>query len=462
MNVCGYDSELSISLPVRNEVRAELTANANLPDVQIATKDMCRFYHDHQQIDGAHDLAQYVSLALNLGPPPDFTPRAKEADMPPDVGYVLGFVPLLKQYYSAAKVHEIWVKHYPQYAALIEKYHDPVSNMISANDTYVRMPISSASGRGFVVYLEPMSAPGQVNSRNYYEDLYFVVISPTGDDIHMEAIRHTYLHFLLDPLIDKRATSLKRLQPLLLSVKSAPLPADDKQDIGLLILECVIRAIEAKDPLDSKMAEKDRLALVNRDEKEGYVLTGYFYDQLKQFEKDNLGLQDAFPNWLHDLNLDQAQKIAKGTTFAAEADPEVMRATKPASQQKVDLAERQLSVGNYTEAGKLAQEALDAKEDQGRAYFILARADTLNGDMDGARSNFLKALESSKDPQVEAWSHIYLGRILDLQDEREAAVDQYKAALSVTGTSPETRNAAERGVKQPYQPPEGKGHQPKE
>ncbi len=92
-----------------------------------AAKEMCGFYRDHQQGDAAHDLAQYVSLALNLGGPPDFAPKMKEADMPPDAAYVLGFVPLLKEYYAAAKLHAIWLKHQPEYLALIDQYHGPVA-----------------------------------------------------------------------------------------------------------------------------------------------------------------------------------------------------------------------------------------------------------------------------------------------------------------------------------------------
>jgi hypothetical protein len=47
-----------------------------------------------------------------------------------------------------------------------------------------------------------------------------------------------------------------------------------------------------------------------------------------------------------------------------------------------------------------------------------------------------------------------LGRILDLQDEREAAVEQYRAALGVGDTSSDTRSAAERGLQSPYEPPQ--------
>ena len=176
--------------------------------------------------------------------------------------------------------------------------------MITATDNYLRMPLAGYAGRSFTVYLEPMSAPGQVNSRNYLQDYYYLVISPSGDNIHMEALRHTYLHFVLDPLIAKRATALERLKPVLAAVQKAPMAADYKVDPGLLVVECLIRAIEARAPLDSKLPEKERQAMLQRDEAEGFIFTQYFYDQLKDFEKENTGLQDAFPDWLHNIDVD--------------------------------------------------------------------------------------------------------------------------------------------------------------
>ena len=231
MNVCGYDQELDSSLPVRAEVRADLVEASKAPAVATAAAAMCRFYSDHRMGDAAHGLAQYVSLALNLGPPPDFAPKIKESDLPPDATYILGFVPLLQSYYKAADLHAIWLKHQPQYMELIDQYHVPVSQMISSTDNYLRMPMSGYAGRSFTVYLEPMSAPGQVNSRNYLQDYYYVVVSPTAGNLHMDALRHTYLHFVLDPLIAKRATSLERLQPILKSVQAAPMSEEYKNDI---------------------------------------------------------------------------------------------------------------------------------------------------------------------------------------------------------------------------------------
>jgi hypothetical protein len=456
MNVCGYDQELSSSSPIRSAVRADLVEASKSSGVAAAAKEMCGFYRDHQQGDAAHDLAQYVSLALNLGEPPDFALKLKEADMPPDVGYILGFVPLLKDYYGVAKLHDIWQKHQPEYLALIDQYHGPVASMIAATDTYLRMPLSGYAGRSFVVYLEPMAAPGQVNSRNYMQDYYYLVVSPAGNNIHMEALRHTYLHFVLDPLIAKRATALDRLKPILIAVQRAPMAEEYKLDTGLLVIECLIRAIEAQTPSDPKLLEKDRLALVHRDQAEGFVLTGYFFEQLHDFVKGNIGVQDAFPNWLHGIDVLQEKKRANQIAFASQASPEVMQATQRAPQQKVDLAERALASGNPAEAGKLAQEALQANQEPARAYFVLAKVASFSGDMQGAQTNFQKALDVAKDPRVAAWCHIYLGRILDLQGERESAVAQYQAALDMNDAPAETKTAAERGLKEPYQPPTAK------
>jgi len=73
--------------------------------------------------------------------------------------------------------------------------------------------------------------------------------------------------------------------------------------------------------------------------------------------------------------------------------------------------------------------------------------------MEGARSYFERTLEVSKEQKLIAWSHIYLGRIYDLQEDRDSALEQYKAALNAGDPSPEVKNAAEKGLQQAYEPP---------
>ncbi len=454
INVCGYDQELSSSSPIRLQVRADLVKASESPQAAAAAQEMCKFYREHRQNDASHDLAHYVSLALNVGGPPDFAPKWEEADMPDDASYVLGFLPLLKNYAAAAKLHSIWLKHQAEYDALIEKYHDPVANMITATDVYLRMPLATDPGRSYTIYLEPMAAPGQINSRDYRDEFYYMVISPVGDDIHIQQLRHAYLHFVLDPLIARRATTLERLKPILLSVQQAPMAEPYHEDIGLLLIESLIRAIEARVPLDPRLSEPDRLAMVKRDEAEGFVLTGYFYNQLRAFEKQEAGMKNAFPDWLHGIDVAEVRKHASGTQFASSAQPELLQ--KPAAVSRLNQAERELASGNPAGAAQLANQALAANQDAARAYFVLARVAVLGGKMQDARDNFAKALQSAKDPRIAAWCHIYLGRILDLQDDREDALVQYKAALDTGDMSPDTKAAAERGLKAPYEPPAAK------
>ena len=419
----------------------------------MAAKAMCGFYDQHRRGAASQVLAPYVSLALNLGDPPNFVPRVPEADLPPDASYVLGFAPLLKQYAADANLHAIWLKHQPQYAALVNQYHEPISRMITSTDTYLRIPSGGYTGRTYTVYLEPMAAPGEVDSRNYRGDYFYMVVSPSGEKIRLQDLRHTYLHFVLEPLLSKRATSLARLKPVLQSVQKAPMALEFKSDIGLLVIESLIRAIEARNASDPKLPEKDRLALVSQDESEGFVFTGYFYDQLKLFERDTTGLKDAFPDWLHDIDVEKATKHAEQVQFAATAEPDVMHSESARSETRIDQAERDLASGNPAGAVQLAQEALASGEDPGRCYFVLARAASISGEMQDAKDDFGKAAQTAKEPRVVAWSHIYLGRILDLQDEREAAVEQYKAALSAGDSSADTRAAAERGLQSAYEPP---------
>jgi tetratricopeptide (TPR) repeat protein len=363
---------------------------------------------------------------------------------------------LLKTYATAANLHSIWLKYQPQYDALIEHYHDPVEKMITSADVYLRMPLAIDPGRNYTIYLEPMISPGQVNSRDYRDEFYYMVISPEGDNIHIGQLRHAYLHFVLDPLIAKRATALDRIKPILNSLQAAPMADIYKQDVGLLIIESLIRAIEARAPLNAKLSDPERQAIVKRSESEGFVLTGYFYDQLRAFEKGDTGLKDAFPDWLHGIDVGEVRRHVAGIQFAASAEPELMQAPRLPTLSKLDQAERALASGNPTGAEQYANEALAANEDPGRAYFVLARVATLSGNLQDARDNFAKAMQSGKDPRVVAWSHIYLGRIFDLQDDREDALVQYKAALDAGDTSADTKAAAERGLKAPYEPPAGK------
>jgi tetratricopeptide (TPR) repeat protein len=158
------------------------------------------------------------------------------------------------------------------------------------------------------------------------------------------------------------------------------------------------------------------------------------------------------------IEVNKEIKRAAQIQFASEAAPELLHLAHPQSSDLLLKAERRLAAGDPETAQKLAQQALDAQDqDSGRALFILAEIATANRDIDGARKYFEQALMTTRDPKVIAWCHIYLGRIFDLKEDRLAAVDQYRAALNVAGAAlPEAKLAAQRGLDQPYEPPVAK------
>jgi hypothetical protein len=454
INACGYDDQVSASDPVRKQIRGEVVrASHNSDDAVETTNLMCQYYREHVRPDSARNLAQYISLALYLGDPPNFLPKVKEGDLPPDAASVFGFAPLAATFYERAGLHAIWQKHRDQYTRLTDRYHEPLSKTLFDTEIYLKLPSAGYLGRGFTVYLEPMGGPDQVNARNYGSD-YYVVISPAGSELKMDQIRHTYLHYLLDPLALKYPTTMKRLDPLLESVKGAPMEDAFKTDASLLVTECLVRAVEIRTQGSSKTPEALRSDAVEKSMEQGFILTRYFYDYLAQFEKNPEGIRNAFLEMLSNVDLKKEQKRAADTHFATVAAPEVLHFARPKDQHLLILAEKKLAAGDLKTSKDLAEQALHGgHEDPGRALFVLAQIATANKDMQGATGYFEQALKVAQEPKVIAWSHIYLGRIFDLQEQRDSALDQYHAALTAGGTLPEVKAAAERGLKQPYEPP---------
>ena len=459
MNTCGYDVAVTGSDALRSNIRAEVQKNLKASEeAQGTAATLCDYYQAHRGKDIRHDLAQYVSLALYLQEPPHFLPKVKEDEMPPDAAAIAGFAAVLERFYDKADLHSIWERHRASYAALTDRYHGPLAKMVFDSEIYLKLASAGYLGRTFTVYLDVLGDPGEVNARNYGSD-YYVVVFPSpdpgsGSPLKMDQIRHTYLHYLMDPLAEKHFTSIKRLEPILQSVKRAPLEESFKTDISLLVTECLVRAVEIRTTGDKKTAEAMRAQAVDDAVRQGYILTRYFYGALVLFEKDPSGIRSAYSDFLDKIDVKAEQKAASDVQFASATAPELLQLSRIEERQMLVTAEKRLTAGDAKGAQELAQQALDKKiGDRGRALFILAEVAVANKNMEGARDNFQKAIQEAKDPKVIGWSHVYLGRILDLKEEREAAVGEYRAALNTSGTLPEIKAAAERGLAKAYEPP---------
>jgi tetratricopeptide (TPR) repeat protein len=200
-----------------------------------------------------------------------------------------------------------------------------------------------------------------------------------------------------------------------------------------------------------------KLATVHHDMTQGFVLTQYFYEQLIQFEKDPASLRDTIGEMVYSMDVEQQAHRAREIQFDKEADEEVLGRSKPRKLTGLDLAEARLAAGDVAAATSMARQVLavhadtlDAVSQEARANFILARAAIMVGHPEDAINGFQKTIATTKEPRLVAWSHIYLGRMLDLDCKRDEALSEYKAALESRDGQQDTRLAAERGVKTAY------------
>jgi len=483
LNACGYDEGLEDSAEVRQHVREEINqALAKSEDARAKRDKVCLFIAQHRMTGSERDISQYISLALYLTPPPDLETSVELTEMPPDATQVAEIAPLLKDFAAAIDLHGIWLAVHHLYDEEIVRLHDPLSKMIVGTNLYLKMPASTYDGRRFIVVIEPLLSPKMVNARIYGTD-YVVVVSPVNGVLPMSDVRHTYLHYVIEPLLFTRANAIDRTQPVMKEIRDAPLDFRFRSDPIALTVECLIKAIEARTmdtgvPVyripagvqrsDLPHYEHERqvyqdkvdaikVAAVKHDMTQGFVLTQYFYEQMVQFEKDNASLRDTIGEMVYSMDVDQQVRRARQIDFDATADGDVLQRSKPRALTGLDLAESRLSAGDIATASGLARQALTVRGDtlesvanESRANFILARAAIATGHPEEAINRFQKTIATSKDPRELSWSHIYLGRMLDLDCKRDAAVAEYKEALATRDGAQDTRLAAERGVKTAY------------
>src|ERR1035441_1490262 len=131
LNACGYDEGLDESEPVRKRVRDEMNqALAQSEDARNKRDHVCLYIAQHRMTGSERDIAQYISLALYLTPPPELETSAELTEMPPDSTQVVEIVPLLRQFVSAVDLHGIWLALRHTYDEETDKLHDPLSKMI--------------------------------------------------------------------------------------------------------------------------------------------------------------------------------------------------------------------------------------------------------------------------------------------------------------------------------------------
>ncbi len=445
LNASGYDTGATSDTGdrTRDEVRQYLARQ----DIPVRAQ-LQRFYAEHRVVDdpGA-DLGQFVSLALLLGPPPEFKFTVAESDLPPDARDVKGLVPLLKTFYRQADLGELWARVTPRYQGEVERYGPAVRRSIELSDAYLRFPAGAYLGRTYSIYLCLLGAPEQAQARIYGSN-YYLVITPSRQPKVLE-IRHQYLHFLLDPLAVKYAAEIHQKAALSAIARQAPaLEGDFKEDFPLLVTECLIRAVELR--MDKPSKPEQRIGAFTA---EGLVLVPYFYDALKDYEKQDAAMSVYYKQMILGLDVEGEQQRLAAVKFAPAvgATPPPAAPARGEKDRLLDQGDNFIAEGNYGEA-KAAFDRVVEKYDpkSERAWFGLAVVAANSRKPDLAVKYFQQTLEVARDLRIVTWSHIYLGRIYDLTNRRTLALEQYKAASLTAAGFPDALRAVQSGLQYPF------------
>ena len=457
----GFAGESASDAPELAQLRTRLRALHG-----PATEAMRDYYRQHAYGDPSATLSRFVTFALVAGPAPDFQPTLA-GPLPPDVVALNGFSQLLAQFYQEAQIEQLWREFEPAYERAAANMREPLAQIVFACTGYLR-ELLHAGPRKFRVYVEPMVG-GETNVRNI-GDTYVVVVNPASPSIDM--IRHAFLHFLLDPLPITYRDKLLAEEPLLVLADRAPnLPYEYRTDLTSFFTECFVRAVEYR---VRRLPATQVTQIVNAAEGNGYVLIRPLLKALSKFESSEPAMSLYFPDLVASVDVLAEQQRLKAVTFtpesqAGEAD-EIAEShgagggkrRDAASDLDVELssAERMIANRDSASAAEAFERILAKSPEQPRALYGLAVASVLQGDADHARALFQQVVTAANapspqlrpDPTVLAWSHIYLGRMHDLEDDREQAVGEYRAALAVENASESARSAAQSGIEQAYRP----------
>jgi hypothetical protein len=476
LDAAGFDANESTlaEMPARLALREEL-----LKLHGPATEAMRQFYRDHALASPTETLTPFMTFALVADPPPSFQLPANTDLLPPSVLTIDGFQPILASFYQEAQLEARWAKIEPESEPLVVRFRAELRRIVMLTDAYLREIEKPSNSREFAVYVEPLVG-ARTNFRN--SGNHYAIVVGTFSDSSVNTIQHAYLHFMLDRFVLQYRPVVDTKRALLNTAARAPqLPVEYHDDFVSLMDECLIKAVELR--LRHLSADRLEAELKNADES-GFVLVRPLVAQLQKFEKDAPAMSYYFPGLITGIDVAAEQKRLQGVTFAAaDAAPAMLEHGQSDDTQASEL-ERWLVEGNRQIAGRDSdasmatfQTAFAKYPNDPRVVYGLAISSVLSGQADRAKDLFEQLVSPPRapvsgsgsasepaGPSIMAWSHVYLGRIHDLEDERELAVNEYQAALAVEGAPEAARVAAQNGVQATYKPPArpGEDEQPQQ
>ncbi len=456
LNAAGFDVEIASQYhPVRAEVRK--LAEGIDPDLRQRLR---AFYTSRKGTESDEaQYAKYVSLAVVLTNPPELNVVFREELLPPDARSVAGFAPLAREFYEQARVSQKWAELRSQYDQVIDALGPRLRETILRTDAYLHIPFGASTLRTLAIYVELAAPVNSVNVRNYQDD-YYVVMGPTNAP-QPEDVRHTYLHFQLDSLVTRDVAKIRNGASLLALINGVPgVNPAYSNDFRIMTTESLIRAIEAR--ID-RLPPDRALESINGHYRSGLLLAPYFYEALTGAETREDGIREYFDELAAALDVKKEEQRFQQAfnqipipqqepVFRAEAPKAPVAPPTDPVRDLLRQAETAFNAGDIEKARDAFQKVLsDYGNNNGSAFYGLALIASREGDSEIAQQNFERTVQSpSAEPSMKVWSFIYLGRIEDLECNRDRAVEYYRQAIQQGDNTRNAQAIAREGVDKAY------------
>ncbi len=144
--------------------------------------------------------------------------------------------------------------------------------------------------------------------------------------------------------------------------------------------------------------------------------------------------------------------FGKPKSITIDAGNKVLRLSP---QMRVEVAIRKgeqfAQIGEYSEAMKEYQRALDTQKTSSMAHYRVAEVFFLQHQYQSAANEFREALNGDGNPKwVEVWAHIYLGKVFDITGQRDRAVNEYTQAQRTRDNTQGAQDEIEKYLHTPY------------
>jgi aminopeptidase N len=121
---------------------------------------------------------------------------------------------------------------------------------------------------------------------------------------------------------------------------------------------------------------------------------------------------------------------------------------------EIRRGEQFTEVGEYSEALKEYQKAIDVKRNSSLAHYRIGELFFLQNNYQSAANEFREVLNGDLDPKwTEVWAHINLGKIFDITDQRDRAVNEYRQAIRTKDNTQGALDEAGKYVNEKYKRP---------